>query len=69
MDFVVEFPLPDEAGRYRMWELHLPRALLHPDVDLAGLAQYYPVPGGWIRNAAIGAAFRAADDGGAVRQG
>ncbi|MFE2549048.1 ATP-binding protein [Streptomyces sp. NPDC059355] len=69
MDFVVEFPLPDEAGRYRMWELHLPRALLHADVDLAGLAQHYPVPGGWIRNAAIGAAFRAADDGGAVRQG
>ncbi|WP_327361199.1 ATP-binding protein [Streptomyces sp. NBC_01296] len=69
MDFVVEFPLPDEAGRSRLWELHLPRALLHADVDLAGLAQYYPVPGGWIRNAAIGAAFRAADDGGAVRQG
>ncbi|MFE2480428.1 AAA family ATPase [Streptomyces sp. NPDC059389] len=69
MDFVVEFPLPDEAGRYRMWELHLPRALLHADVDLAALAQHYPVPGGWIRNAAIGAAFRAADDGGAVRQG
>ncbi|WP_053689680.1 ATP-binding protein [Streptomyces sp. WM6372] len=69
MDFVVEFPLPDEAGRYRLWELHLPRALLDADVDLAGLAQHYPVPGGWIRNAAIGAAFRAADDGGAVRQG
>ncbi|MFB6806972.1 ATP-binding protein [Streptomyces sp. NPDC056387] len=68
MDFVVEFPLPDEAGRHRMWELHLPRALLHPDVDLAALARHYPVPGGWIRNAAIGAAFRAADDGGAVRQ-
>ncbi|MER7461308.1 AAA family ATPase [Streptomyces sp. NPDC097981] len=69
MDFVVEFPLPDEAGRHRMWELHLPRALLHADADLAALAQHYPVPGGWIRNAAIGAAFRAADDGGAVRQG
>ncbi|MFF4101586.1 ATP-binding protein [Streptomyces sp. NPDC001903] len=69
MDFVVEFPLPDEAGRYRMWELHLPRPLLDADVDLAGLARHYPVPGGWIRNAAIGAAFRAADDGGAVRQG
>ncbi|MGW6406933.1 ATP-binding protein [Streptomyces vinaceus] len=69
MDFVVEFPLPDEAGRRRMWELHLPRTLLHDDVDLAALARHYPVPGGWIRNAAIGAAFRAADDGGAVRQG
>ncbi|MFD7629889.1 ATP-binding protein [Streptomyces sp. NPDC059851] len=68
MDFVVEFPLPDEAGRHRMWDLHLPRALRHADVDLAALAQCYPVPGGWIRNAAIGAAFRAADEAGQVRQ-
>ncbi|MFK0252426.1 ATP-binding protein [Streptomyces sp. NPDC090445] len=68
MDFVVEFPLPDEAGRHRMWDLHLPAALRHADVDLAALAQCYPVPGGWIRNAAIGAAFRAADEAGQVRQ-
>ncbi|MGW4690167.1 ATP-binding protein [Streptomyces sp. NPDC004244] len=68
MDFVVEFPLPDEAGRHRMWDLHLPPALRHPDVDLAAIAQCYPVPGGWIRNAAIGAAFRAADEAGQVRQ-
>ncbi|MFB7263347.1 ATP-binding protein [Streptomyces nojiriensis] len=68
MDFVVEFPLPDDIGRHRMWQLHLPAALLHSDVDLEALAQCYPVPGGWIRNAAIGAAFRAADDGATVRQ-
>ncbi|MEU2393270.1 AAA family ATPase [Streptomyces sp. NPDC007369] len=68
MDFVVEFPLPDEAGRHRMWDLHLPPALRHADVDPAALAQCYPVPGGWIRNAAIGAAFRAADEAGPVRQ-
>ncbi|MFD0270381.1 AAA family ATPase [Streptomyces sp. NPDC127106] len=68
MDFVVEFPLPDDTGRHRMWDLHLPRALRDADVDLAALAQCYPVPGGWIRNAAIGAAFRAADEAGPVRQ-
>ncbi|MEU6863245.1 ATP-binding protein [Streptomyces sp. NPDC046876] len=68
MDFVVEFPLPEEAGRHRMWDLHLPRAVRHPDVDPSALAQCYPVPGGWIRNAAIGAAFRAADEAGPVRQ-
>ncbi|MEU9372833.1 ATP-binding protein [Streptomyces sp. NPDC048255] len=68
MDFVVEFPLPDDAGRLRMWELHLPARLLALDVDLEALARCYPVPGGWIRNAAVGAAFRAADDGSAVHQ-
>ncbi|MFF3935654.1 AAA family ATPase [Streptomyces phaeofaciens] len=68
MDFVVEFPLPGEDGRHRMWDLHLPAPLLDPDVDLPALARSYPVPGGWIRNAAIGAAFRAADEGGTVRQ-
>ena len=68
MDFVVEFPLPGEDGRHRMWDLHLPAFLLDPDVDLSALARSYPVPGGWIRNAAIGAAFRAADEGGTVRQ-
>ncbi|WP_189717919.1 ATP-binding protein [Streptomyces phaeofaciens] len=68
MDFVVEFPLPGEDGRHRMWDLHLPAPLLGPDVDLPALARSYPVPGGWIRNAAIGAAFRAADEGGTVRQ-
>ncbi|WP_330334064.1 AAA family ATPase [Streptomyces sp. NBC_00536] len=68
MDFVVDFPLPDPDGRRLLWELHLPPGLLHPDVDLAALARHCPVPGGWIRNAAIGAAFRAADQGSAVRR-
>ncbi|MEV2227888.1 AAA family ATPase [Streptomyces phaeochromogenes] len=61
MDFVVEFPLPDEDARLRMWDLHLPAQVRAPDVDLRALARCYPVPGGWIRNAVIAAAFRAAD--------
>jgi hypothetical protein len=64
MDFVVEFPLPDETNRMRLWALHLPRrARLADDIDLAVLARLYPVPGGWIRNAAVGAAFLAASEG------
>jgi hypothetical protein len=64
MDFVVEFPLPDEADRERLWRLHLPaRAAVSTDFDLRVLARLYPIPGGWIRNAALAAAFLAASEG------
>ncbi|WP_369184787.1 ATP-binding protein [Streptomyces sp. Y1] len=66
MDFVVGFDLPGEADRLRLWQLHLPEPVRAPGVDLAALAHRYPVPGGWIRNAAIAAAFRAAESGGRV---
>jgi hypothetical protein len=67
MDFVIDFPLPDEPSRLALWRLHLPPDRLAPDVDLTAMARRYPVPGGWIRNAAIGAAFLAARDGRSVR--
>jgi SpoVK/Ycf46/Vps4 family AAA+-type ATPase len=60
MDFVVEVPLPDLAGRRELWALHLPAGHVAADVDLDVLARMYPVPGGWIRNAALAAAFAAA---------
>lgn len=60
MDFVVEFPLPDLRGRQDLWALHLPSDVIDDDVDLDMLARLYPIPGGWIRNAAVGAAFLAA---------
>ena len=69
MDFVIDFPMPDLASRHAMWDLHLPAAVLGADVDTATLARMYPVPGGWIRNAAIAAAFLAAADGEPVGQG
>ncbi|GAA1032087.1 ATP-binding protein [Virgisporangium ochraceum] len=62
MDFIVEFAPPDEDSRRRIWERHLPPDRLAADVDLAVLARRYEVPGAWIRNAAIGAAFRAAPE-------
>ncbi|MER7756235.1 ATP-binding protein [Kitasatospora sp. NPDC097643] len=68
MDFVVTFDLPGESDRHRLWQLHLPAAVRDDGVDLAALAHRYPVPGGWIRNAAIAAAFRAAEAGGRVGQ-
>ena len=60
MDFVVEFPLPDVQGRRDLWSLHLPAGMVADDVNLDTLARLYPVPGGWIRNAVVAAAFLAA---------
>jgi hypothetical protein len=68
MDFVVEFALPGEADRLEIWARHLPPELRAGDVDLRQLARLYPVPGGWIRNAAIAAAFLAAAGDEHVRQ-
>jgi hypothetical protein len=63
MDFVVDFDLPGVEARAELWELHLPERVRGEHLDLPGLARRYDVPGGWIRNAAIGAAFLAADEG------
>jgi hypothetical protein len=68
MDFVVEFPMPDACGRTKLWTRHLPPDALAEDVDLPALARLYPVPGGWIRNAAITAAYVAAAAGDLISQ-
>ena len=68
LDFVVDFPLPDIEGRHDLWSLHLPPDQVGPDVDLEVLARLYPMPGGWIRNAALAAAFVAASTGDSIRQ-
>jgi SpoVK/Ycf46/Vps4 family AAA+-type ATPase len=68
MDFVVDFALPDLECRRELWKLHLPTGFLATDVDVDILARMYPVAGGWIRNAAIAAAFLAAESTGQVRQ-
>lgn len=67
LDFVIDFPLPDLAARVALWKRCLPApslgAVLDPGLDLDGLARLYPIPGGWIRNAAVAAAFAAAASG------
>ena len=45
MDFVVDFPLPDEPRRRELWQLHLPPDRIAADVDLAVLARLYPIAG------------------------
>lgn len=58
---IVEFPEPDAAVREALWRLHLPEAApLAPDVNLRELAEWYPIAGAQIKNAALAAAFLAA---------
>ena len=57
----VEFPFPDENERLRLWTAHLPRSLpTRGDLGLRELAETYQLSGGYIRNAALRAAYLAA---------
>jgi SpoVK/Ycf46/Vps4 family AAA+-type ATPase len=64
MHFTIEFPLPDEDDRLRIWRAVWPEATpLDPGVDLAVLAHRFELAGGHIRNIAVAGAFLAAADG------
>jgi hypothetical protein len=64
MHYVVEFPLPDENYRERLWRTIFPPDLpLGGDVDFHFLARKFAIAGGDIRNVALDAAFLAAQDG------
>ncbi len=62
LDVIVDFPMPEDRDRLRLWELHLgplvPRAC---DIDFDFLARSFRIAGGNIRNVALGAAYIAAD--------
>lgn len=61
LDFVLEFPMPEEAERLAIWRLALPsEAPLAADLDLPFIARKFRLAGGHIRNIALTAAFLAA---------
>ncbi|GMU59045.1 MAG: ATPase [Myxococcaceae bacterium] len=61
IEFVVDFEEPGLNERGGLWRTHLPKGVpLHRDVDLDELAAFYPLVGSLIRNAAMAAAFLAA---------
>ena len=63
------FPFPDDEARERLWKVHLPDAMpLAGKLDLADLARRYKMSGGYIRNAALRAAFLAAEEQTALSQ-
>ena len=60
--FVVRFPLPGAAERQRIWETVFPKSAETARIDHEKLARL-AIPGGVIRNIALGAAYRAAGAG------
>jgi hypothetical protein len=61
LSYNLVFPFPDEAMRERLWRVHLPEGLpCAGRLDLRALARRYRMSGGSIRNAALRAAFLAA---------
>jgi AAA+ superfamily predicted ATPase len=67
--FIVDFTLPDERERLRIWERIWPALTPRdPSVDLAFMARRFDIAGGHIRNIALAASFLAAAEGSAVTQ-
>jgi hypothetical protein len=67
MHFVVDFPMPEEQYRLRIWETTTPAEVpLDPSADFAFLAKQFRISGGNIRNIVLAAAFLAAHDGTAM---
>src|SRR4029077_19268236 len=64
MHYVIDFPLPDEAHRKRIWRGMFPREVpLGADVDFDFLAPQFELAGCDVRNVALDAAFLAAQGG------
>ena len=60
----LRFELPDAAERAALWRAMLPDAApVAEGIDFGALARRYAMSGGYIRNAALRAAFLAANDG------
>lgn len=67
LDVVVEFPVPDEAGRKALWDRCLGRTVPRADdIDLDFLAKSFELAGGSIRSSAVTAAYLAAADAGVI---
>jgi hypothetical protein len=67
LDAIVDFSLPDEEDRRRLWDKHLSAGVpRHDDVDLTFLARSFKLSGGNISNIAFSAAYLAAAEDRAV---
>ena len=68
LQFIVEFPIPDEHYRQRIWQAMFPEDVpLGADVDFQVLARDIRMAGGHIKNIGLASAFYAASDGGEIR--
>ena len=65
LQFIINFPFPEEEYRMNIWEVLMPPDLPRAaDLDLALMAKRFKLAGGNIRNIIVSAAFQAAADGG-----
>ncbi|HEY1816631.1 MAG TPA: ATP-binding protein [Kofleriaceae bacterium] len=64
LTYRVTFPFPDEEMREQLWRSLIPAQVpVQGKLDFATLAQRFRLSGGYIRNAALRAAFLAAEEG------
>ncbi len=67
LTYRVTFPFPDEEMREQLWRSLIPAEVpVAGTLDFASLAQRFRLSGGYIRNAALRAAFLAAEEGSAL---
>ncbi len=63
IQFIIEFPFPDEQERKRIWEVLFPVGVPKSnDIDLQDLGSRFRLTGGSIRNVIISASFLAVSD-------
>jgi hypothetical protein len=61
LDAIVDFPMPEEEHRLRLWARNLgPELPVTGDIDVAFLARRFKISGGNIRNVCVTAAYLAA---------
>jgi AAA+ superfamily predicted ATPase len=64
LQFIVDFPFPQEADRLRIWQALFPENVpCENDIDFAQLAKRFRIAGANIRNIIVSAVFLAASDG------
>ncbi|HLL24513.1 MAG TPA: AAA family ATPase [Kofleriaceae bacterium] len=64
LTYRVTFPFPDEEMREQLWRTLIPTQVpILGKIDFASLSQRFRLSGGYIRNAALRAAFLAAEEG------
>jgi hypothetical protein len=63
--FVIDFPMPSDAERLRIWQRAFPTQAPVDDIDWRRLAAY-PLTGAAIANIALACAFSAAEHGGTI---
>ncbi len=69
LTYRVTFPFPDEEMREQLWRSLLPSQVpVAGTLDFASLAQKFRLSGGYIRNAALRAAFLAVEEGSSLTQ-